>query len=99
VEEGVWISFSPGVFHDYSFTSPDLLTYTLSIDGQLVRTGRFTGPWYDSYVCWGDGAQGASSLSSWDSVAFGNVPEPGASLILVVAGTGAATLRGRGVAI
>jgi hypothetical protein len=95
--ESVWIPFAPGVFHEFSFTSADLATYTLTIDGVPAYTGQFVGPWPYSYVCWGDGTQGASSLAAWSSVGFGNVPEPSASLIL---GSAALALawqgRGRG---
>jgi hypothetical protein len=80
--ESVWIPFAPGVFHDFSFASADLATYTLRIDGVPAYTGQFVGPWPESSVQWGDGTQGAGSLSAWSSVAFGNVPEPSASLIL-----------------
>lgn len=93
LHEGAWIPFTPGVFHDFTFTSTDMLTYSLLVDGQLGRTGYFVGPWPESYVCWGDGTRGASSLSLWDSVDFGNVPEPSASLILGSAALAVTVLR------
>jgi len=71
--EGVWIDFTPGVFHKYSFRSNDLLTYDLRIDGQLAYSGCFLGPSPTSGVGWGDGGEGASSLSVWDYVRFGVV--------------------------
>ena len=71
--EYVWINFAPGVFHKYSLTSGDLLTYDLRIDGQLVYSGHFVGPSPTSGVGWGDGAEAASSLSVWDYVRFGVV--------------------------
>jgi hypothetical protein len=91
--EGVWIDFTPGSFHDYSFTSPDMVTYTLHIDGQLAHTGYFVGPSAISAVCWGDGAEGASSVSIWDYVRFGIVPEPGAGLLLGLVGLAAIGAR------
>ena len=43
VSEGSWIAnFTAGVFHDYVFTSSDLSTYALYIDGVLAHTGRFS---------------------------------------------------------
>jgi len=71
--EGVWIDFTPGVFHKYSFTSKDMVTYDLRIDGQLVYSGCFVGPSPSSGLCWGDATEGASSLSVWDYVRFGVV--------------------------
>lgn len=84
--EGVWVGFTPGVFHDYLLTSADMLSYRLYIDGQLARTGAFVGPWYESAVMWGDGVLGASSLSAWDYARFGVVPEPTAVLLVGCAG-------------
>jgi len=72
--EAAWIcNFAPGVFHKYSFTSPDMVTYDLRIDGQLAYSGHFLGPSPTSGVCWGDCGEGASSLSVWDYVRFGVV--------------------------
>jgi hypothetical protein len=83
--EDVWIFFEPHVFHDYSFTSTDLLTYTLQIDGSVVYTGVYVSPSQYSSVYWGDLAMGARSLSVWDYVRFGVVPEPSTvSLALLV---------------
>jgi hypothetical protein len=74
--EGVWIPFAPGLFHEYSLISTDLLTYSLYVDGQPAHTGYLVGPWSQSAVCWGDTVEGASSISTWDWVRFGVVPEP-----------------------
>ncbi len=84
--EGTSIDFSPGSFHDYRFTSPDMLTYRLYLDGQLVHTGSFVGPWYSSKVMWGDAVLGASSLAAWDFARFGVVPEPAGALLIGCAG-------------
>jgi hypothetical protein len=83
--EGVWIDFTPGLFHEYSLRSTDMLNYDLHIDAELVHTGHFVGPWYDPRVSWGDETQGASSLSTWDYVRFGIVPEPSSHLVLLTA--------------
>jgi hypothetical protein len=81
--EGIWIPFTPGEFHTYSFVTTDMVSYELRIDGVLAHAGRFVGPLPDSGVTWGDGVQGASSLSQWDYVRFGIVPEPHAAALLL----------------
>jgi hypothetical protein len=68
-------TFQPGLFHDYLLTSTDLDTYTLRIDGELVHTGLLGASGWESGVEWGDYSR-SSSLSTWDSFAFGVVPEP-----------------------
>ena len=79
--EAVWIDFAPGVFHDYVLLSHSMVEYSLYIDGALVHEGHFVGPAYTPRVEWGDATQGAKSLSVWDYVQFGVVPEPsGAAL-------------------
>jgi hypothetical protein len=77
----VWLDIAPGVFHDYSLKSYDLVTYTLHIDGELAHTGQFAPAGWDSGVAWGDYGQGAASLSTWDYVRFGVVPEPASTLL------------------
>jgi hypothetical protein len=86
LEGGQIAEFTPGVFHDYSFTSADLSTYTLRIDGELAWTGSFVGPSLWDGVAWGDGSSSARSISTWDYVRFGIVPEPGSGLALGLAG-------------
>jgi len=84
--EAVWIDVELGwVFHDFAFTSVDMASYQLHIDGQLVHTGSFMS-YPSSCVFWGDATTGPSSISTWDYVRFGIVPEPGAGLLLGVAG-------------
>jgi len=84
--ESVWIDFEPGLFHEFVFTSADMLSYQLHIDGQLAHIGSFVGPYPFSGVVWGNVTEGASSISTWDYVRFGMVPEPGAGLLLGLAG-------------
>ncbi len=91
--EGVWIDFEPGLSHEFTFTSVDMLSYQLHIDGQLAHTGSFVGPYPYSSVCWGDATEGASSISTWDYVRFGIVPEPSAGLLLGFAGLAGVTRR------
>ncbi len=82
LDEFVYIPFAPGVYHDYVLTSADLRSYALYVDGELARAGHFAPSGWESGVEWGDYTQGAASLSEWDYVRFGAVPEPSGSLIL-----------------
>jgi len=81
LDEHIWIDFAPGVFHEYSLKSYDLVTYTLHIDGELAHTGQYTPAGWDSGVQWGDYGQSSRSLSTWDYVRFGIVPEPTGALL------------------
>jgi hypothetical protein len=76
-------SFLPGVFHDYELRSCDMREYELYIDGTWAITGSFWLSVTESEVGWGDGVQGASSLSRWDYFRFGVVPEPTAGLSML----------------
>ncbi len=74
-----WIaSFEPGVFHEYEIRSADMLSYDFYVDQTRMYTGEFWGPTVDSsFVDWGDGTQGGTSLACWDYFRFGVVaPEP-----------------------
>jgi hypothetical protein len=81
LDEHIWIDIAPGVFHEYSLKSYDLVTYTLHIDGELAHTGQYTPAGWDSGVEWGDYGQSSRSLSTWDYVRFGIVPEPTGALL------------------
>ncbi len=93
--EGGSINFAPGLFHDYSFQSTDMETYDFYLDGQLARTGHFIGPWSRSGICWGDVTEGDSSISTFDYVRFGIVPEPASGPALALAGLAATLVRSR----
>jgi hypothetical protein len=91
VDEVAWIAtIEPGVFHDYVLTFANLDTYTLAIDGTVVWAGEVVPASYSSYIGWGDCRLGATSLSTWDYVRFGVVPEP-ASGVLIGSVLGVAT--------
>lgn len=70
------VYFDPGVAHDFELTSTDMREYELRIDREVVRYGDFASVITASRVGWGDGIQGATSLSRWDYFRFGVVPEP-----------------------
>jgi len=76
--------FLPDVFHEYELRSSDMRSYELYIDDDLAIEGSFWFQLVESRVAWGDDVQGAASLSRWDYVRFGVVPEP-RSLVLVAA--------------
>ncbi len=84
--EGTSADFDPGEFHAYSLVSPDLASYALYIDGGLALSGVFIAPAPLTGICWGDGSSSASSVSTWDYVRFGIVPEPSAAFALALAG-------------
>ncbi len=83
-EDDVSIPYTPGVFHEFLFTSWDMRAYELYMDGDLVHEGWFWEGVLTSYVAWGDGVQGAASLSHWDYVRFGVIPEPSPLLLGMV---------------
>ena len=69
------IDYEPLIWHTFSFSSLDMLTFDLAIDGHFVHRGEFlTRATRDSTFSFGDGVQGAASLSRWDYVRFGVVP-------------------------
>jgi len=77
--------FAPGIFHEFSLRSTDMLSYGLFVDGQFAFEGRFhnqaiSGP---NLVSFGDEIAGLASLSQWDYVEIAVVPEPELSLWLL----------------
>jgi hypothetical protein len=78
------VLFTSGQWHSFSFWSDDLRTYTLAMDGEVVRNGvwklAFAGPW----AAWGDSGAQDSSSCEWDYVRVGIIPETGGSLILAL---------------
>lgn len=83
-EPDLILSYEAGVYHTFEFRSSDMLSYTLLIDDTLTMTGDFYSVFEASRVTWGDGVQGASSLSHWDFLEFGVVPEPSTSCLLLL---------------
>ena len=80
-ETGVSATFEPGRPHTFELRSADMRSYVLSIDGNPAIHGRFWEGLTTSAVAWGDSVYHAASLSRWDYVRFGVVPEPG-SIVL-----------------
>ncbi len=95
-EPGNSAHFAPDVFHDFEMRSSDMRHYGLFIDGQPALSGSFVYSVDASRIVWGDGVQGAASLSHWQSFEFGVVPEPGSSVAALVAGCLYGRPRSRG---
>lgn len=70
------VQYSPGVFHSYELRSPDMRSYEFFIDGLLVRSGAFSQRVTESWTGWGDGASVTRSVSTWDYMRVGVLPEP-----------------------
>lgn len=82
-EPGKWAPFAPGMFHDFLFESTDMRTYSLSIDGTAAFEGTFfESLFYGPGVGWGD-VTTDRSLSEWDFMECGIVPEPDALLCML----------------
>jgi hypothetical protein len=78
--EQIDVQFEPGVFHVWEFRSPDMRTFTISLDGAPISSGAFMPGLPDAHVAWGDFGGGPTSNVDWDYFRFGVVPEPTASL-------------------
>lgn len=86
-EPGKEAAFLPHVFHTFEFISLDMISYELYIDGTMQVSGMFEPAFEASRVGWGDGIQGASSLTTWDRFEFGVIPEsrPGIAILVIAA--------------
>jgi hypothetical protein len=74
--------FQPGVFHEYALTTGDLTSYALYVDGAIVHVGQLNAPGFGAWLEWGDTSSSSTSLTEWDWVRFGVVPEPSGGLSL-----------------
>jgi hypothetical protein len=86
-EPGLSAPLIPGLFHEFRFESSDFRAYRLYIDSGLALQGTLSeglGP-LPSYIGWGDHTT-SRSLSQWDYMQYGVVPEPSALACLVGAG-------------
>jgi hypothetical protein len=78
------IPIEPGVFHDYRLVSSGMRSYEFYIDGNLARAGGFWRGLTESRLWWGPVTLGASSLSHWDYVRVGVIPEPASCFLLLL---------------
>jgi hypothetical protein len=93
--EDILLPIAPGP-HTYRFESWDMHDFELYVDNVLVHEGVFESEsLLQSYVAFGNGTLGASSLSRWDYVRFGAIPEP-TSFLLVIIGLTALRHTARG---
>jgi len=81
--DNICFDIEPGVFHTYRFESADMVGFDFFIDNQLVQEGTFQDAASNqSFIDFGDLLDGRASLSRWDYVRFGVVPEPSSALLL-----------------
>jgi len=84
--EALEFPIAPGTFHTYRFTSADMRQYELFLDGELLHRGRFDDQtFFNSRFSFGDGVQGRRSISRWDYVRFGALPDVSTSALALVA--------------
>ena len=84
-----WWEIEPGVFHTYRFESHNMIDFDFFIDDQLVQEGTFLSPSSNqSFIAFGDMFDGRASLSRWDYVRFGVVPEPETGILALATGIG-----------
>lgn len=73
----VFVAIEPSIFHSFRVYSSDMERFVLSIDGEPTYSGFFeSNTLLHSFLAFGDSVQGQRSLTSWDYVRFGAVPEP-----------------------
>lgn len=88
------IPIEPLIFHDYRLTTADMVNYSFYIDGTLALAGTFEPATLNvSFFAFGDGVNGRRSLTEWDYVRFGVVPEASSGLGLLGLGLLAARWR------
>jgi hypothetical protein len=84
--DNLWFDVEPGIFHTYRFESYNMVDFQFFIDDQLVQDGTFQEPATNqSFIAFGDMIDGQASLSRWDYLRFGVVPEPSAFLLAMAA--------------
>jgi hypothetical protein len=82
-----FISLDSEDFHEFRVESADMVSFSLSIDDGLAYTGTFESlTLLHSFVNFGDAVQGQSSLTHWDYVRFGVIPEPSTVWLLLLGG-------------
>lgn len=72
-------------FHSFVFMSADMEEFDLFVDGVLLHQGVFESEsLLQSYVGFGNPTHGASSLTRWDYLRFGAIPEPHSFLLAII---------------
>ena len=83
-EPGKWAPFAPNEFHEFLLESTDMRAYDLYIDGALALQGTFFESLFPGpFVDWGNFG-GCKTMTAWDQVAYGIVPEPTALVCLLL---------------
>ena len=80
----VYASYEPNVYHEYYLQSSDMRYYELYLDGALAIQGQFWESVTTNKISWGEGTSSSVSVSSWDYVRFGVVPEPSSGVAVLV---------------
>jgi len=90
----VWVDIAPGVSHDYRLELYGAELYELYIDGSLIDAGVPEGayPTEDSVLKFGARATYVDSVTRWDYIRFGTIPEPATGFLLLF-GAGVVLLR------
>jgi len=82
--DNLWFDIEPGIFHTYRFQSQNMVDFEFLIDAELVQEGTFQeAASNQSFIGFGDRLDGRASLSYWDYLRFGVVPEPSASVLVL----------------
>ena len=82
-EANISATFAAGEYHEFELRSWDMRRYDLNIDGIPALEGKFLEVFGPPRIVWGDLVQGGASLTRWDHVRFGVVPEPPSGILLV----------------
>lgn len=83
--EGWTENVTAGDFHSYRMESTDMVHYSLHIDNQLIRDGQWDlNSLNRSFLAFGDAVRGVRSVSEWDFVRFGVIPEPSSFIALAM---------------
>jgi len=92
----VWVDIAPGVPHDYRLELYGAELYELYIDGSLIDAGVPEGayPTEDSRATFGARSTYVDSVTRWDYIRFGTIPEPATGLLLL-SGAAVVLLRRR----
>lgn len=82
--EGWSEAVTAGIFHSYRIESTDMVQYSAYIDDQFVWNGQWDlNSLNRSFFAFGDVVRGVRSVSEWDYVRFGVIPEPSTSAVVL----------------
>jgi hypothetical protein len=82
-------------FCAFRLTSADMRHYTLEADGEVIREGVLDQVISASVLSWGDAIVGGASLTRWDYMRFGVVPESFTLIMVLITASAALAIRQR----